>query len=130
MISYSINGNSIYEGRGLEKNGNLYEWFYTERGEKQILEHFDTEKKAVQFALKEIKADSHANRNLIAMIKEKQELEKLISELKNREIKYWTDYIPYGGNNDWRTRVFVVGCGIKKATDLIQSEYKTAYNNV
>lgn len=120
MNSYSINGNFIYEGRGLEKNGNLYEWFYTERGKKQTLEYFDTEKKAVQFALKEIKGDSHANRNFIGMYKESSEVEKILSELKNRGIEYWTDKIPYGGINDRRTRVFVIGTGINKAKDLIK----------
>lgn len=27
MNNYSINGNIIYEGCGLEKNGSLYHWF-------------------------------------------------------------------------------------------------------
>src|SRR5690606_11984662 len=32
--SYSINGNFIYEGFGIEKNGSLYVWYYTEKGNK------------------------------------------------------------------------------------------------
>ena len=31
-----------------------------------------------------------------------------------------------GGINDWRTRIFVSGCGIKKVEDLIQNGEKTA----
>lgn len=31
MHGYSINGNAIYEGYGLEKNGGRFQWFYTER---------------------------------------------------------------------------------------------------
>ncbi|MEE9364780.1 MAG: hypothetical protein V3U92_19440 [Cellulophaga sp.] len=122
MNSYSINGNFIYEGCGIENNGGLYEWYYTERGDKRTLEYFATEKDAVQYALKEIKADEHSNRNYIGMYKESNDVEKILSELKNREIQYWTDKIPYGGINDWRTRIFVIGCGIKKATDLIKKE--------
>jgi hypothetical protein len=132
MNSYSINGNLIYEGYILENNGGLYQWNYTERGEKRTLEHFATEKDAVEYALKKIKSDEHANRNFIGMYKESSEVQKVLSELKNREIEYWTDNIPYGGLKDYRTRIFVIGCGIKKATDLIQNEEKqrrTTYKN-
>ncbi|WP_204346629.1 hypothetical protein [Psychroserpens algicola] len=122
MNSYSINGNTIYEGRGLENNGGLYQWYYTERGEKSILEYFATEKNAVQYALKAIKADEHANRNYIGMYKSDTEVEQILTELKKRGIEYWTDKIPYGGMNDWRTRIFVIGCGIKNARDLIKTE--------
>ncbi len=121
MNSYSINGNAIYEGFGLENNGGLFQWFYTERGDKQTLEYFATEKEAVEYALKKIKSDEHANRNYIGMYKSDQEVEQILSELKKREIEYWTDKIPYGGMNDWRTRIFVIGCGIKNAQDLIKS---------
>src|SRR5690554_1070785 len=86
MNSYSINGNFIYEGCGLENNGGLYQWYYTERGEKSVLEYFATEKDAVQYALKTIKADEHANRNYIGMYKSDQEVEQVLSELKKRGI--------------------------------------------
>ena len=120
MNRYSINGNSIYEGFGLECNGGLFEWFYTERGVKQTLEYFVTEKEAVEFAIKSIKADEHANRNFIGMYNADQKVEQLLAELKKRGIEYWTDKIPFGGLNDWRTRIFVIGCGIKNAQDLIK----------
>jgi len=55
------------------------------------------------------------------MYKSDQEVEQILSELKKRGIEYWTDKIPYGGINDWRTRIFVIGCGIKNAQDLIKS---------
>ena len=125
MNSYSINGNFIYEGFILEDNSRFspyFEWIYTERGEKRSLAEFYNEKDAVQFALKKIKEDEHANRNPLGMYKENSEVEKILSELKNRGIEYWTDKIPYGGINDWRTRIFVIGCGIKKAMDLIKKE--------
>ena len=122
MNSYSVSGNFIHEGYGLENNGGLYQWYYTERGKRETLKYFVTEKDAVQFALKTIKSDEHSNRNFIGMYRESSEVEKIVSELKNRGIEYWIDKIPYGGLNDWRTRVFVIGCGIKKVTDLIQKK--------
>lgn len=120
MNSYSINGNFIYEGYGLENNDGLYQWYYTERGEKKVLEYFATENDAVQYALKTIKADEHANRNYIGMYNSQIEVKKVISELEKRGIEFWTDIIPYGGINDLRTRIFAIGCGIKKVQDLIK----------
>ena len=122
MYNYSINGNSIYEGCGLENNGGLFQWYYTERGEKRILKCFVTEKDAVQYALKKIKADKHANRNYIGMYSSEQKVDQILSELKKRGIEFWTDTIPYGGLKDLRTRIFVIGCGIKKAKDLIRNK--------
>ena len=34
--SYSINGNAIYEGFGIEIIGGTFIWYYTERGQKDI----------------------------------------------------------------------------------------------
>ena len=120
MNSYSINGNFIYEGCGIESNNGLYEWFYTERGEKSILKYFGNEKDAVEYAFSQIKADKYASLNFIGMFKEKAEIEQIIAELENRSVEYYKDEIPYGGLNDIRTRIFIVGCGIKKVTDLIK----------
>lgn len=122
MNNYSIGGNFIYEGYGLENNGGLYQWYYTERGKKETLKYFVSEKDAVQYALKTIKADEHSNRNFIGMYKEDSEVKKILSELKNHNIEFWTDKIPYGGLNDFRTRIFVIGCGINKAKDLIRKK--------
>ncbi len=124
MNSYSINGNIINEGHGLENNGGLYQWYYTERGERRTLEYFVNEKDAVEYALEKIKMDEHANRNYIGMYKTDDEAEEVLLELRKRGVEYWTDKIPYGGLNDWRTRIFVIGCGIKKVKDLIQDKQK------
>ena len=40
--SYSINGNLIWEGLGIEKKGSLYSWYHIERGQKSDLEIFRT----------------------------------------------------------------------------------------
>jgi hypothetical protein len=126
MNQYSINGNFIYEGCGLENNSGIYQWYFIERGIKTTIKYFATEKDAVKYALKEIKADEHAKLNQIGIFKEKEEIERIISELEKREVEYSTDKIPYGGINDWRTRIFVSGCEIKKVGDLIQNGEKTA----
>ena len=121
--SYSINGNVILQGFRLENNGGLFQWSYFEQGEWETLKYFRTEKEAVQYVFEVIRTDEHAKRNYIGMYKSDQETEEILAELKKRNVEYWTDKIPYGGPNDWRTRVFVIGCGIKKAMDLIQKPW-------
>lgn len=121
LSSYSINGNIIYEGRGLENNGGLFQWFYTERGHRKVLKHFATESEAVQYALKEIKSDAHANRHLVDLYKSKAEVNTLTNKLEQLSIKYFTDEIPYGGENDYRTRVFVFDCDITKVPEILNT---------
>ena len=116
--NYSINGNFIHEGFGINNDGSLYSWYYTERGQRETLKYFKTEKETVEYALEQIKSDKHANRNYIGMIREKSRLIEIISELNKRDIEYWTDEIPYGGIEDMRTRIFIIGCDIKKVSDF------------
>ena len=71
---YSINGNMIHEGYGLENNGGLYQWFYTERGVKQTLKYFSTEQEAVNYALKQIKSEGFPRRNTIETHKPDEEV--------------------------------------------------------
>jgi len=63
MNNYSINGNIIHEGYGLENNGGLYQWFYTERGVRLTLKYFASEEEAVRYALEQIKAEGSLRRN-------------------------------------------------------------------
>jgi hypothetical protein len=116
--SYAIGGRIIHEGYGLESWGDTFVWFYTERGSKQSLHVFNTEKEAVLFALREIKLDKSANRHLVGFLKSKLSESELIRELERRNIKCRTDKIPFGGPNDPRHRVFVFGCDIKLVKDL------------
>src|SRR4051812_14930971 len=43
FLSYSINGNFIHEGHGIERSGGLFIWYYTERGQQNNLQYFSTE---------------------------------------------------------------------------------------
>jgi hypothetical protein len=52
-------------------------------------------------------------------------LTDLLKELERRKIRYTNDEIPYNGRTDLRYRVFVIGCDIKKVTDL-----KEKYNEI
>lgn len=115
---YAIGNRNIYEGCGLDIFGDLYVWYYTERGNRENLKYFKSEKEAVEYAFKEITEDKFANAHLVGVTGNKAKEKELLSELHNRGINYWKDKIPYGGFNDFRTRVFVTGCDIKKVLDL------------
>jgi hypothetical protein len=116
--AYAIGDRNIYEGCGLDTFGSLYVWYYTERGKRENLKYFRTEKEAVEYALKEIIGDKFANAHLVGFVKCKAKEDELLTELEKRRISYWKDEIPYGGLNGPRTRVFVTGCHIRKVLDL------------
>ncbi len=116
--SYGIGNRNIHEGYGLYTSGSLFIWYYTERGEKDNLQYFQTEKEAVEFAFEKIKSDRFANRHMIGFLDNESSQSELLKELKKRDINYFADKIPYGGLNDLRYRVFVFGCDIKNVADL------------
>lgn len=125
--SYAIAGRRIYEGYGLENRNGKYVWYYTERGQEQIIQQFNTEAKSVAYAFNQIKNDKYADRHMIAFVSNKLHLSPLYNELDKRGIKYYTDELFYA-ENDYRTRVFVFGCDVKKVTDL-KDKYLDYKNN-
>lgn len=120
--SYAIGSHAIHEGYGLGTDGNIYFWYYTERGERRNLTYFQTEQEAVGFAFKTIRADKSANRHLVGILNDQTLETELLTELDTRRIVYWKDVIPYGGLHDRRSRIFVFGCDVKKVLDL-QEKY-------
>ena len=86
--SYSINGNFIWEGFGIDKNGPLYLWYYTERGQKDTLELFKTEKEIVEFAFNQIKSDKWAKTHCVGCNYDKNITAELISILEKLKIEY------------------------------------------
>ncbi|HEX9958192.1 MAG TPA: hypothetical protein VGA96_13090 [Fibrella sp.] len=123
--SYGIGSRMIHEGYGLGTSGGLYVWYYTERGERQNLNYFDTEQEAVDFAFRAITADKSANRHLVAFLKDKAVETELLAELDLRGVPYWKEKIPYGGLHDVRVRIFVFGCDVQKVLDL---QEKSSHN--
>ncbi len=63
--NYSINGNVIHEGHGIDKPEGLFIWFYTERGKKNKLKEFQTEEEVVAYAYNIIKNDKWARTHCI-----------------------------------------------------------------
>lgn len=50
----AINESMLIEGCGIEKWGELYIWYYCEKGERENLNYFGTEEEAVSFILQDL----------------------------------------------------------------------------
>lgn len=122
--SYSINGNSIYEGCGIDKFGGLFIWYYTERGQRETLKYFRTEKEIVEFAFNEIKSDKWARTHCIGFTTEKAETRELAEKLAELGIEYFQDEIPYYGAHRPVYRTFVLGCDINKVSYIKEKYYR------
>jgi len=114
---YAIAGRFIAEGYGIDKIDDFYIWFYTERGERQTLQTFQTEQEVVAFALPKLLADKYARRHMVGFIKGEEKTAELIAELKTRNIDFYQDKLLYR-KDDYRVRIFVFNCDINKVLDL------------
>jgi len=121
--NYSINGNAIHEGHGIDKFGGLFIWYYTERGQKDNLKYFQTEKEVVEFAYNEVKADKWAKTHCVGVTSEKAETEELANKLRDLGVEYLQDQIPYGLHT-LVYRTFVLGCDVEKVSYLKDKYYK------
>lgn len=122
--SYSINGNSIYEGLGIDKSGGLYIWYYTERGQRDNLKYFKSEAEIVEYAYNQIKSDKWAKTHCIGFSTDKTKIGELKSELEKMNTEFFEDEIPYYGINKPVYRIFVLGCDIQK-TEHLKEKYWT-----
>ncbi len=116
--SYSIGGNPIGEGYGIENSGGLYIWYYTERGERENLKYFMNEEDVIKFAFNEMKTDKWANSHCIGFTDNKERSIELVEILTQMKIKYMIDEIPYYSINKPTHRVFVFGCDKLKTKNL------------
>lgn len=72
--SYAIGSRFITMGYGLDKYENKFVWYCIERGQRQNLQYFQTEKEAVAFAFDHITPDKYANRHLVCTVSDKKQL--------------------------------------------------------
>lgn len=115
--NYAIGTPAIGEGFGLDVNDNGFTWYYTERGKRENLKIFKTEKEAVEYTYTQLKSDSYARRHLIGFVKGSLLKEQLTTALKSRGIEFFVDEILYRAN-DIRYRFFVFGCAVNEVSDL------------
>lgn len=115
---YSVNGNPIYEGFGIEKSDGHFTWYYTERGKKDPLESFKTEAEIVAHAFHQITSDRWAKTHCIGFSADIRKIADLKDTLDRMNIGYFEDKIPYYGIEKPVYRIFVLGCDILKTAHL------------
>jgi hypothetical protein len=108
----------LFEGHVLDYDGAQYRWYYTERGQLNVLKTFELETDAVNFAFSKISKSETARRHMIGFLPHKLKIKDLLDKLDGRDIKYEVDEIPYNDEFEMHTRVFVVGCDVQKVEDL------------
>lgn len=116
--SYSINGNAIFEGYGIDNIDGLFIWYYTERGQKNNLKYFKTESETIEYAFNQIKSDEWANKHCIGFTEIKEEKYNLENILTEMNVGFVQDEIPYYGLQRPIYRTFVFGCDINRAQHL------------
>lgn len=116
--SYSLKGNVIDEGYGIEINEGNFVWYYTERGQKDILKRFQSENEMAAYAYNHIKEDKWAKSYCIAVSSDKNQISELKKELKETAIEFLEDEIPFQGFDLKASRIFVFGCDIHKTAHL------------
>ena len=116
--SYSIGGNIIYEGYGIEKSGALYIWYHTERGVRTNIDYFQSEEEIIKYAYGKILNDNFANSHCIGFTSNKLKSKELATILTEKNIKFTSDEIPFNGKGNPTYRTFVFGCDINKVKHL------------
>ena len=122
--SYSVGGNSIYEGCGLEETLDGYVWYYTERGKRSTIAFFITEQDAVTHAYRQIVVDKWATAHYVGLTASQAEAQELAEHLRALGVVFWEDSIAnFYALNRPAYRTFVAGCDINRAGFLRQQYY-------
>lgn len=122
--SYSINGNAIGEGYGIEKREGQFIWYYLERGKKSSIKFFETEEKIIEYAINQLNSDKWAKAHCIGFTTSKEKSNELANRLQKLAIEFIQDKIPYYGNERNVYRTFVFGCDYYNVSDLRKVYYE------
>ena len=123
--SYSIHGNTIYEGFGIDTSRGVYTWYYTERGQRHDLEYFSSEQEIVLYAFNKIESDSWARTHMIGFGGSEKAHEELAAKLIDLGIEFLQDSITnFYAVNHPAYRTFVYGCDVHKVGHLKKVYFK------
>ena len=94
FVEINIGKHHAHEGIVIEKNGDAYEFGYSERGNKRILMSFSSEQELVEYALEKLKADKWNKAHLVAWVWSEAEIQQAEAELKNYNISFERNDVP------------------------------------
>lgn len=125
FVEINIGKHHAHEGIVIEKNGDAYEFGYSERGNKRILMSFSSEQELVEYALEKLQADKWNKAHLVAWVWSEAEIQQAEEELKNYNISFVRNDVPnyLQGKNAYR--IFVFGKDYLKLEEFTKRYYRS-----
>lgn len=122
FLELSIGNHRAPEGIVIEKYNEKFIYAYSERGNKSILNSFDTEKELVQYALAELMKDEWSKAHIVASTFELKEILEAEKQLTDWKISFKRNDIPNYKAGRTAYRIFVFGTDILKL-DSFKEKY-------
>lgn len=120
FIEITIGRHYAPEGYVIEKNGNAYDFCYSERGKKTVLKSFSKEQDLVEYSLEKLSADKWNKAHLVAWVWSEDEIQQAEQELKNNNIGFERNDIPNYSQGRTAYRIFVFGRDVAKLTEFMK----------
>lgn len=118
FLGLSIGKHHAYEGFVIEENNGKYNFSYSERGNKCVLESFSTEYELVQYALARLSEDEWARAHIVASTFKEKTIIKAEKQLDKINIHYKRNDILNYNAGKTMYRIFVFGKDILKLTNF------------
>ncbi|MBR5596000.1 MAG: hypothetical protein IKW30_01160 [Lachnospiraceae bacterium] len=112
------------EGIVIEKNGEAYNFCYSERGIKTVIKSFLREKDLVEYAYEELSADKWNKTHLVAWVWSEYEILQAEQDLKKNDIVFERNDIPNYSQGRTAYRIFVFGRDVVKLAEFKKRYYK------
>ena len=112
FLELSIGNHRAPEGIVIEKCNEKYIYAYSERGNKSLINSFDTEKELVQYALTELMKDEWSKAHIVAGTFELKEILEAEKQLIDLKIYFKRNDIPNYKAGRTAYRIFVFGTDI------------------
>lgn len=124
FIELTIGKHRAPEGTIIEKNGNVYDFGYSERGKKTVIKSFSKEKDLVEYALEYLSADKWNTAHLVAWVWSEAEIRQAEQELQKNDIVFERNDIPNYFQGKTAYRIFIFGRDVLKVSSFMKKYYK------
>lgn len=124
FLDLTIGKHHAPEGNVIEKNGDMYEFCYSERGQKTVIKSFSREQDLVKYALERLTANKWNKAHLVAWVWTEREIKQAEQELKKNNITFERNDIPNYIQGKYAYRIFVFGKDVLKLSSFRKKYYK------
>lgn len=124
FMELTIGKHHASEGYIIEKNGNVYEFCYSERGKKEVIKSFSKEQDLVEYALKTLSANKWNRAHLVAWVWTEDEIQQAEQELITNDVGFERNDIPNYSQGRTAYRIFVFGRDVEKLTEFKKKYFR------